>query len=211
MENCRRLTYGRNEINVPVAGIWKLLALEALTPFYIFQVFSIVVWMAEVYYYYCIAIVLMSIVGIASSIMQTRKNQKNLRGTIHSVDKVTVCRGGTHYEDIPTTHLVPGDVVEIPAHGCVMHCDAVLLNGNCIVNESMLTGESVPVTKTPLPATNENYDVREDANHTLFCGTKVIQTRYYGNIKLVYVFVPLMIIFLLLLVKKVGIECWRWL
>lgn len=113
--------------------------------------------------------------------MQTRKNQRNLRGTIHSVDKVTVCRGNEVFEDIPTTHLVPGDVVEIPPHGCIMHYDAVLLNGNCIVNESMLTGESVPVTKTPLPITNEMYDVKEDANHTLFCGTKVIQTRYYGK------------------------------
>lgn len=163
--------------------------------------------MAEVYYYYCIAIVVMSIVGIASSIMQTRKNQKNLRGTIHSVDKVTVCRGGTLYEDIPTTHLVPGDVVEIPAHGCVMHCDAVLLNGNCIVNESMLTGESVPVTKTPLPAINDNYDVREDVNHTLFCGTKVIQTRYYGNEKICLgfsVFCLLVFLLLLLVGKRWG-------
>lgn len=36
--------------------------------------------------------------------------------------------------------LVPGDVIEVPKQGCVMQCDAVLLNGNCIVNESMLTG-----------------------------------------------------------------------
>lgn len=55
-------------------------------------------------------------------------------------DIATVKRGEDEYEDIPTTHLVPGDVIVIPAHGCVMHCDAVLLVGNCIVNESMLTG-----------------------------------------------------------------------
>lgn len=36
--------------------------------------------------------------------------------------------------------LVPGDIIEIPRHGCTMQCDAVLLTGNCIVNESMLTG-----------------------------------------------------------------------
>jgi len=36
--------------------------------------------------------------------------------------------------------LVPGDVIEVPRQGCVMQCDAVLITGNCIVNESMLTG-----------------------------------------------------------------------
>lgn len=37
--------------------------------------------------------------------------------------------------------LVPGDLLEIPANGCQMLCDAVLITGNCIVNEAMLTGE----------------------------------------------------------------------
>ena len=46
------------------------------------------------------------------------------------------------YEDIPSEDLVPGDVIEIPRHGCTMQCDAVLIEGNCIVNESMLTGKS---------------------------------------------------------------------
>lgn len=29
----------------------------------------------------------------------------------------------------------------IPLNGTVMPCDAVLINGTCIVNESMLTGK----------------------------------------------------------------------
>lgn len=63
-----------------------------------------------------------------------------------------------------------------------MQCDAVLLSGNCILDESMLTGESVPVTKTPLPAKKDLiYDSKEHARHTLFCGTKIIQTRYIGS------------------------------
>lgn len=37
--------------------------------------------------------------------------------------------------------LVPGDIIEIPKNGCFMQCDAVLVTGNVIVNESMLTGE----------------------------------------------------------------------
>lgn len=53
--------------------IINLLIFEALTPFYIFQVFSLFVWLAEKYYYYTIAIIFMSVVGIGSSIIQTRK------------------------------------------------------------------------------------------------------------------------------------------
>ncbi|KAL1500830.1 hypothetical protein ABEB36_006263 [Hypothenemus hampei] len=62
-----------------------------------------------------------------------------------------------------------------------MHCDAVLLHGSCIVNESMLTGESVPVRKTALDHQDGIYNVREDVNSTLFCGTKIIQTRTRDN------------------------------
>jgi cation-transporting ATPase 13A3/4/5 len=55
---------------------------------------------------------------------------------------------------------------------------------------SLFTGESVPVTKTPLPDTrhssssrNTVFNMKEHSKHTLFCGTQVIQTRYYGNQK----------------------------
>uniref|UniRef100_A0A8C2Z3D1 ATPase 13A3 n=1 Tax=Cyclopterus lumpus TaxID=8103 RepID=A0A8C2Z3D1_CYCLU len=84
-----------------------------------------------------------------------------------------------------STDLVPGDVIIIPANGMVMPCDAVLVHGTCIVNESMLTGESVPVTKTSLPSSGEeaarSFNMEEHKRHTLFCGTHVIQTRFYAG------------------------------
>ena len=44
--------------------------------------------------------------------------------------------------------LVPGDVLLLPTSGgYMMECDAVLIEGTCVVNESMLTGESIPITK----------------------------------------------------------------
>ena len=41
---------------------------------------------------------------------------------------------------MPTSAVVPGDLIEIPSTGCMMPCDAVLVLGNAIVDESMLTG-----------------------------------------------------------------------
>lgn len=38
------------------------------------------------------------------------------------------------------------------------------------------------MTKTPLPNDPGTlYDSKEHARHTLYCGTQVIQTRYYGK------------------------------
>ncbi|XP_063218884.1 polyamine-transporting ATPase 13A3 isoform X2 [Bacillus rossius redtenbacheri] len=177
----RRLVYGSNEIIIPVQGIITLLFLEILNPFYVFQLFSFCLWFADNYMYYALAILAMSAFGIIMAIRQTRKNQFKLRSTVCSSDVAVVIRKDKA-ETIPTAHLVPGDVVIIPAHGCIMPCDAVLLAGTCIVNESMLTGESVPVTKTPVPNTQGTlYDSKEHARHTLFCGTHIIQTRYFGN------------------------------
>lgn len=45
------------------------------------------------------------------------------------------------YESIYAVRLVPGDVIIIPPSGCVVPCDAVLVAGTCIVNESVLTGK----------------------------------------------------------------------
>ncbi|EFA04812.1 polyamine-transporting ATPase 13A3 isoform X2 [Tribolium castaneum] len=197
----RRLVYGPNKITVKELSIVTLLFLEVLNPFYIFQIGSFILWFLDDYYYYAAAIIAMSVFGICMTVRQTRKNQRNLKSTVHSSDVCTVLRkipkncdgsGDVSYqtESISTELLVPGDVLVIPSHGCVMHCDAILLTGNCILNESMLTGESVPVTKTALPNLPDLiYDPKEHARHTLFCGTQVIQTRYFGNEKVLAVVV----------------------
>lgn len=190
-EQCQRnVLYGNNLISVPVQSVMKLLLLEILNPFYVFQIFSVCLWYSDQYAYYATCIVIMSAFSITTTVLQIRKNEKALRKTIQTNDVVEVWRGSDVYETISSDQLVPGDVIVIPSHGCVMHCDAVLVSGNCIVNESMLTGESVPVTKTPIPKASSQragrdpmYHYKEHAKHTLFCGTKVIQTRYYGSEK----------------------------
>ncbi|KAL1132364.1 hypothetical protein AAG570_010319 [Ranatra chinensis] len=65
-----------------------------------------------------------------------------------------------------------------------MTCDALLMTGTCIVNESVLTGESTPVTKTPALHQNEEYDpTSTHSRHTLYGGTQIIQTRFYHHDK----------------------------
>lgn len=53
-------------------------------------------------------------------------------------------------EEILSTDLVPGDLMVIPSNGTIMPCDAVLVSGTCIVNESMLTGENKNEKSRPI-------------------------------------------------------------
>uniref|UniRef100_A0A3B3XIL2 Polyamine-transporting ATPase 13A3 n=1 Tax=Poecilia mexicana TaxID=48701 RepID=A0A3B3XIL2_9TELE len=185
----RRLFFGVNEIAVKVPSVFKLLIKEVLNPFYIFQLFSVILWSADEYYYYAVAIVVMSVISIATSLYTIKKQYVMLHDMVaaHSIVRVSVCRANNDVEETLSIDLVPGDVVVIPSNGTIMPCDAVLISGTCIVNESMLTGESVPVTKTnlpnPLPGEREGedcaYNTEEHKRHTLFCGTNVIQTRFY--------------------------------
>ncbi|KAJ4943583.1 hypothetical protein JOQ06_006082 [Pogonophryne albipinna] len=186
----RRLFFGVNEIAVKVPSVFKLLIKEVLNPFYIFQLFSVILWSADEYYYYAVAILFMSIISIATSLYTIKKQYIMLHDMVatHSVVRVSVCRPNNEIEEILSTDLVPGDVMVIPINGTIMPCDAVLVSGTCIVNESMLTGESVPVTKTNLPdplpgdrgEDNDSvFNTEEHKRHTLFCGTHVIQTRFY--------------------------------
>uniref|UniRef100_A0A672FZT2 ATPase 13A3 n=1 Tax=Salarias fasciatus TaxID=181472 RepID=A0A672FZT2_SALFA len=186
----RRLFFGVNEIAVKVPSVFKLLIKEVLNPFYIFQLFSVILWSADEYYYYAVAIVFMSVISIATSLYTIKKQYVMLHDMVaaHSIVRVSVCRANNDIEEVLSTDLVPGDLIVIPSNGTIMPCDAVLVSGTCIVNESMLTGESVPVTKTNLPNPGPGergdeasgaYNTEEHKRHTLFCGTNVIQTRFY--------------------------------
>jgi len=80
-----------------------------------------------------------------------------------------------------STELVPGDIVNLSSSQIsLVPADLFLLSGDAIVNESMLTGESVPVSKSPV----KDEDIikwrdhkTENAKTFLYCGTRVVRIR----------------------------------
>lgn len=65
--------------------------------------------------------------------------------------------GNSFHEIISSKDLVPGDVAVIPNEN-IMPCDMILLNGQCVINEAMLTGESAAVVKNCIVPSVEIYD-----------------------------------------------------
>ncbi|CAJ0928625.1 unnamed protein product [Ranitomeya imitator] len=99
---------------------------------------------------------------------------------------ITVHTSDAGNEEMESRHLVPGDLLMLSGKRFFLPCDCILLKGTCIVNEGMLTGESIPVTKIPLDqVTNctpwKIHSGEDYKRHVLFCGTEVIQTTSSGS------------------------------
>jgi magnesium-transporting ATPase (P-type) len=80
-----------------------------------------------------------------------------------------------------STELVPGDIVNLSTSQLsIVPADLFLLSGDAIINESMLTGESVPVSKAA--AKDEDIlkwkdEKSENPKTFLYGGTRVIRIR----------------------------------
>ncbi|XP_038190566.1 polyamine-transporting ATPase 13A2 isoform X2 [Arvicola amphibius] len=135
----RKTIYGPNVIGIPVKSYLQLLVDEALNPYYGFQAFSIALWLADHYYWYALCIFLISAVSICLALYKTRKQSVTLRDMVRLSVRVQVCRPGGE-EWVDSSELVPGDCLVLPQEGGVMPCDAALVAGECVVNESSLTG-----------------------------------------------------------------------
>ena len=72
----RRTKFGSNSIEIEVPSYVKLLVEEVLNPFYVFQIFSIVLWAAEEYYYYAVAIFIITVLSITVSLKKTKQQSQ---------------------------------------------------------------------------------------------------------------------------------------
>ncbi|XP_019578695.2 putative cation-transporting ATPase 13A5 [Rhinolophus sinicus] len=182
-QEVRRLVCGPNAIEVEIQPIWKLLTKQVLNPFYMFQAFTLTLWLSQGYIEYSVAIIILSVISIVLSVYDLRQQSVKLHKLVedHNKVQVTVIVRGTGLQELESRLLVPGDILVLPGKFS-LPCDAVLIDGSCVVNEGMLTGESIPVTKTPLPHMEntmpwKSHSLEDYRKHVLFCGTEVIQVK----------------------------------
>lgn len=80
----RQQQYGRNEMLIPVQSVASIIADEMWHPFYVFQYFSIIIWVAgDAYYTYAICIGLITWFSIVTSAYETHQNMKRLADIAH--------------------------------------------------------------------------------------------------------------------------------
>ncbi|XP_025872258.2 probable cation-transporting ATPase 13A5 [Vulpes vulpes] len=186
-QEVRRLVCGPNAIEVGIQPIWKLLIKQVLNPFYVFQAFTLTLWLSQGYIEYSVAIIILSVISIVLSVYDLRQQSVKLHNLVedHNKVQVTVMVKGKGLQVLESRLLVPGDTIILPGKFS-LPCDAILIDGSCVVNEGMLTGESIPVTKTPLPHSEntmawKSHSSEDYRKHVLFCGTEVIQVKPSGQ------------------------------
>ena len=138
------------------------------------------------YYYYAACIFTISLISIGTTFIETRKNVARMKELAQYSCDIRVWRKQS-WVLLNSEMLVPGDVIELGTTMTgILPCDAVLLSGEVIVNESLLTGESLPITKIPIPdpeLASLDFDMEEPASsahmskYFLFSGTKLIRVR----------------------------------
>ena len=150
----RRKIFGNCIIDIKIPSIFILLKEGVFHPFFIFQIFSCVLWIFEEYYIYACAIFIMSMVSLIFNLVQTRETVLSVQKLAVYECKVWALRGS--WLEVDSKELVPGDLIRI-SEGIIMPCDAVLIKGMCLVDESMLTGESLLVVKEEMQDSNMVY------------------------------------------------------
>eukprot|EP00391_Amoebophrya_sp_Ameob2_P007309 CAMPEP_0178984342 /NCGR_PEP_ID=MMETSP0795-20121207/1547_1 /TAXON_ID=88552 /ORGANISM="Amoebophrya sp., Strain Ameob2" /LENGTH=998 /DNA_ID=CAMNT_0020675185 /DNA_START=245 /DNA_END=3238 /DNA_ORIENTATION=- len=79
------------------------------------------------------------------------------------------------FYEMGSEELLPGDVLEV-TDGMVLPCEAMLVYGSLLMDESSLTGESTPMEKEVAESNGPRraLDPNKDKTHMLFAGTEVI-------------------------------------
>ena len=169
--------FGKCDLDIEIKSFLALLFDEFSDPFYLFQIFSFILWINNGYQAYAYVIIVTTIISLLISSYETRSNLLNIQRMARYKCDIKVLRDGQLIE-VSSEELVPGDVFTLPEDGLALPCDALLLKGSAIVNEAMLTGESTPIFKTGLNPSSGDFKVAQSTKHILYAGTKIIQKRY---------------------------------
>ena len=180
--------FGICDLDIEINSCGQILFDELTDPFYLFQLYALILWYCTDYYLYATVMLVLTAISLIISVYDTNKNLKKIQEISKYSCPVKVIRKNEKNEmnepiEINSTELVPGDIFILPEDGLAMPCDAILINGHVIMNEAILTGESTPVIKFNMTYSDDIYNTNniDYDKYMLFAGTKIIQKRKIGE------------------------------
>lgn len=224
--------FGNNTMKIPIPSFFSLYKEHIVAPFFVFQLFCILLWVFDDYGIQSAMTLMMLCIFEATVVGQRIINLVTLRKMRVPPHFIHVFRADK-WEKVSSAELLPGDIVSVvdgtnyesiheqdedekgnlilqfmnkmkeikkkndelrkqKSVNAVINkhkvkepspltCDMLVLSGSAIVNEAMLTGESIPQIKNSLLKIDNEYENEFDykSNHknsVLFAGTKVVKS-----------------------------------
>ncbi|KAI9136899.1 hypothetical protein BKA69DRAFT_1101510 [Paraphysoderma sedebokerense] len=171
--------YGKNIFDIPIPTFMGLFKEHVVAPFFVFQLFCVGLWFMDEYWYYSLFTLFMLLAFESTVVTQRLRTLQEFRNMSQKPYSIHVYRE-KRWIPVMTDDLIPGDIISIvrSKEDSPVPCDILILNGSCIVNEAMLSGESTPLIKESITLRDSNdlFDINGgDKGNVLFGGTKVLQ------------------------------------
>ncbi|ORD94973.1 YPK9 [Enterospora canceri] len=163
----RRIIFGLNEIRVPVKTPLEIFEDNFFEIDFLWEMSVVVVWISIRFYIYAGVTGVIYMTLFFKSIYEEYMHNSKLKQEIRSTNKVKIHkrieneRGVVEYKAVSYKNIFPGDIILIEPTK-TFRCDALLIHGDVITDETFLTGESVPICK--------------GTNDIIYAGTRVIRS-----------------------------------
>ena len=170
---------GPNKLQVQIPNMFFAFFQETLQPFYLYTLLACTVWIYDSYIFYAVMIIFFAVLSGVVTVYGDRQNLLNIKKSINIVIPINVYRDG-QWKTVVSTSIYPGDVVELK-DGDTVAADLVLITGECIIDESSITGEAVPVRKFPLQLPSSQWNAENikieslKKRHALYMGTSILK------------------------------------
>nr|AGE95501.1 cation transporting atpase [Encephalitozoon cuniculi] len=176
--------FKKNRFDIVPPSFSELFLQHAVSPLFVFQVFSGLLWCLDEYVYQAIFSLVMLVVLESGLVFQRMMTARHFRRMSHSNVDVEILYDSRMNAKKgegamgSSENLFPGDVVKISS-SIHVPCDLLLVKGSCAVNEAMLSGESVPLTKEDISERDgeDIFDGGRDRRHILYAGTEIVMMK----------------------------------
>lgn len=170
-EFIKKLYFGENNTDLLLPSVIEVFITTLFTLENLYLTIVLIIWYFTDYKIYGLILFIITIFTLSVDIYKKIKSNKKISNQTKKtsnflINKLLIINNKIIKKEIDTKYLFPGDLIEL--RDCEKFCcDAIIIKGSLLVDESFLTGESIPIPK--------------EINDIIFSGTKLSNTFQEDN------------------------------